>query len=574
MGAILCAEGATFRVWAPHADAVAVKGSFNGWQRASLTHEADGYWATHVPGVKAGDEYKFCLRTGEDWLDRNDPYARDLTHSAGNSRVYDPQAFDWGDDAFQMPSFNEVVLYEMHVGTFAPATGTFHEAAERLDYLRDLGVNAVELMPVAEFAGDTSWGYNPAYPFAVEQAYGGPDALKAFVRAAHARGIGVILDVVYNHLGPSDLDLWQFDGWQEHGRGGIYFYNDDRARTPWGDTRPDYGRAEVRRYLLDNVATWLGEFRIDGLRLDMTPHIYTSDAGPLEEGWTMMQAITHYARTEHPGTLIIAEDLHNNPAITATTDDGGAGFHAQWDARFVHPVRAALVASVDESRDLAAVVAAVRHRFGPDPFSRVIYTESHDEVANGQARVPEEVWPGNAASKVSQQRAALGAVLVLTSPGIPMLFQGQEFLADRYFQDTEPLDWGRLAAFEGIHTLFRDLIALRRNLGGLTAGLTGANVELLQQDEENKVLAYHRWLHGGVGDDVVVVVNLASTPHEAYTLRLPHAGNWQLVFNSTWAGYSDAFAPFAVQDVAAAPGAPPTATLALPGYTALVFARR
>ena len=143
----------------------------------------------------------------------------------------------------------------------------------RLGHLRDLGVNAIEIMPVGEFAGERSWGYNPAQIFSVETVYGGPLAFKQFVKRAHQEGIAVILDVVYNHLGPSDLDLWQFDGWSENNRGGIYFYNDDRANTPWGQTRPDYGRGEVRQYLLDNALMWLEEYHVDGLRFDCTEFI-------------------------------------------------------------------------------------------------------------------------------------------------------------------------------------------------------------------------------------------------------------------------------------------------------------
>ena len=150
------------------------------------------------------------------------------------------------------------MIYELHIGTFnddkeTDTPGTFARAIEQFDHLKRLGVNVIQVMPTAEFAGDFSWGYNPAHIFAVETAYGGPRAFKDFVQAAHAAGIGVILDVVYNHFGPSDLDLWQFDGWSENDGGGIYFYNDWRRATPWGDTRPDYGRGEVRQYIRDNA---------------------------------------------------------------------------------------------------------------------------------------------------------------------------------------------------------------------------------------------------------------------------------------------------------------------------------
>ena len=206
-------------------------------------------------------------------LSRIDPYARQVTNSVGNGVVYDPAAFDWGDDAFEMPARDDLVIYELHVGTFSAKDdrrGTFDTARRRLGYLRELGVSAVQVMPPFEFAGDISWGYNPAHLFAIESSYGGPDAFKRFIRDAHAHGIAVIVDVVYNHLGPSDLDLWRFDGWSEGDGGGIYLYNDERAMTPWGATRPDYGRGEVRTFLRDSAMTWLEEFRCDGLRFDST----------------------------------------------------------------------------------------------------------------------------------------------------------------------------------------------------------------------------------------------------------------------------------------------------------------
>ncbi len=196
-------------------------------------------------------------------------------------------------------------------------------SASRLHYLRELGVGAIQLMPPFEFAGDRSWGYNPAFPYAVESTYGGPDELKSLVRAAHEEGIAVVLDVVYNHLGPSDLDLWQFDGWSQDDKGGIYFYQDARSSTPWGETRPDYGRADVREFLRDNVLQWLDEFRVDGLRWDATAYISSITGGGhaaadvIEDGWDLMAAITAEMAERYPDRLLIAEDLKGDPAVTA-----------------------------------------------------------------------------------------------------------------------------------------------------------------------------------------------------------------------------------------------------------------
>ena len=321
---------------------------------------------------------------------------------------------------------------------------------EKLDHLVRLGVNAVQIMPLMEFAGDLSWGYNPAHIFAVESTYGGPDAFKTFVREAHKRGIAVILDVVYNHFGPSDLDLWRFDGWSENDKGGIYFYNDDRCQTPWGDTRPDYGREEVRRFIHDNAMSWLNDYHLDGLRFDMTPYIRSvhGSGHDLPEGWDLMRWINLSLREQFPERISIAEDMQQDPRISAVGDDGAA-FHAQWDGAFVHPVRQVVIAADDDDRSIQALCAALEARYNDDAFQRVVYTESHDEVANGRARVPYEVDPEDPTGWYAQKRSTLGAALVFTAPGIPMIFQGQEFLQGEWFRDDVPLDWDQNTDFGG-----------------------------------------------------------------------------------------------------------------------------
>ena len=215
MGAIVHDAGVAFRVWAPNAEAVFLAGTFNDWSEdtTAMAPEDGGMWYADVAAAKPGDEYRFLIRNGETVLSRIDPYARAVTTSVGNGIVVDP-THDWHGGGFEARSWNELVIYEMHIGTFhrpdEDTAGTFADAIEKLGHLKRLGVNAVQIMPAMEFAGDVSWGYNPAHIFAVESAYGGPEGFKAFIEAAHRSGIAVILDVVYNHFGPSDLDLWQF----------------------------------------------------------------------------------------------------------------------------------------------------------------------------------------------------------------------------------------------------------------------------------------------------------------------------------------------------------------------------
>lgn len=562
MGAIPHTGGTSFRVWAPHAEAVFVTGTFDDWARDHVALRPDGdgtggTWSADVAGVEPGAEYKFTIRTARGDLLRMDPYARHVTSSVGNAIVYDPTAFDWGDDAFRMPTWNDLVIYEMHIGTFAASAdlrGTFDAARRRLDYLERLGVSAVQVMPPFEFAGDISWGYNPAHLFAIESGYGGPDAFKRFVRDAHAHGIAVIVDVVYNHLGPSDLDLWRFDGWAQGDDGGIYFYNDHRAVTPWGRTRPDYGRGEVRTFLRDSAMTWLEEFRCDGLRFDATVYIRSVDgtgdpAAALPDGWSFMAWINDEIRARQPWKITIAEDLRDAPAVVAPTADGGAGFSAQWDAGFIYRVRPALVAPDDASRDMDAVVTAILGKGRGAPLSRVIYTESHDEVANGQTRVPEAITPGDAGSWWAKKRATLGSALVLTSPGIPMLFQGQELLEGGWFDDKEAFDWEKASSNKGILRLHRDLIALRRARDGATRGLRGANVAIIRADAEAKLLVMHRWMDGGPHDDTVVVANLADRTIEDLRIGFPAPGRWKVRLNSDSAVYAPDFGGHEANDL-------------------------
>jgi len=376
--------GFAFRVWAPNASDVSVVGDFNGWDwsKNAMAKDHHGCWFADVPEAQFGHEYRFEISNGSERFVRVDPYAKAVVNSVGNGIISDLR-FDWGDDKYSLPPRNELIIYEMHIGTFhakqAGTPATFDDAIEKLDHLADLGINVVEIMPCAEFAGDLSWEYNPAHPFAVEEVYGGPVGLKRFVRACHLRGIGVILDVVYNHFGPSDLSLWRFDGWSENGKG-----------------------------------------------------------------------------------RVTTEVNASNPT----------GWHAK-------------------------------------------------------------------------KRSALATAIAITSPGVPMLFQGQEMLEDEWFRDTDPIDWSLATEFAGVVKMYRDLIRLRRNIEGLSKGLTGSGFGVLCQNEEQRIVAMHRWFNGGISDDVVVVINLSTNSFDAVEIPLPRAGSWQLRFNSDWKGYSEDFGDYA-----------------------------
>ena len=578
--------GVTFRTWAPNATAVSVGGTFNGWSASShpLSSEGNGWWSRDVALIQAGVQYKFAIKRGTTTYWKNDARARNLTNSIGNSVVYNPNAYNWQTNNFQMPAWTKIVAYEMHIGTFnvpagAALPGTFATATAKLDHLQALGVNTLALMPVSEFAGDISWGYNPAHPYSVESSYGGPDALKAFVDAAHQRGIAVMGDVVYNHFGPSDLDLWQYDGWStSSSTGGIFFYEDANANTPWG-ARPNYGRGEVRTYLKENTMMWLNEFRLDGLRFDGTKFMRLRDyAGPeIPDGWSMLQWCNDSADAQFPGKLMVAEDLGDNEWITKTTGAGGAGFDSQWDGSFAFPVRSAIEAASDSSRDMFAVRDAINKNFNGSMQQRIIYTENHDEVANGRSRVPETIWPGNAGSWYSRKRSTLGAALVMTAPGIPMIFQGQEFLEDGYFAAEDRLDWNKATTYGKVTDMYRSLIRLRRNLDGTSGGLSGPNTNVFHLNNNAKVLAFHRWQNGGAGDDVVVLTNFSNVSYPNYRIGLPRGGLWKVRFNSDSTAYSNDYGNYATADVTADnsgyDGLPFSGNFRFGPYTSVIFSQ-
>ncbi len=585
MGPIVLEKGVAFRVWAPNADRVSVIGNFNDWNASAnpMAAEEHGCWLAVIEGVKPGDEYKYEITCGKKTFQRIDPRAREVTNSVGNGIVHDP-IFDWQGDDFQMPPWNEMVIYETHIGTFfrtdESSVGTFDDFKARFDHLRQLGVNALQIMPATEFAGDFSWGYNPAHPYAIESAYGGPIAFKRFVRDAHKAGFAIILDVVYNHFGPSDLDLWQFDGWSENEKGGIYFYNDHRSQTPWGDTRPDYGRGEVRAYIRDNAMMWLKDFHVDGLRYDMTLYIRSIDASgtqAIPEGWGLTQWINREIHSYKSSAITIAEDLQNNHYLTKSDIEGGAGFDSQWDARFVHPIREVITQPNDSSRDMNKVRDALCHCYNCNAFQRVVYTESHDEVANGKSRVPSEVDGENPDNWYAQKRATLGLALTLTAPGIPMIFQGQEFLEDGWFQDADELDWNKAEEHAGIVKLTSRLIQLRLNKDGNTKGLTGQHIDVHHVNHEGKVVSFKRWSGGGVRDECVVIVNFANQHYDQYEIGLPTSGQWKRRFSSDRKSYSEDFGGEASGDIESIDqpydGQSHRGGVQLPPYTVLIYSQ-
>jgi 1,4-alpha-glucan branching enzyme len=573
MGSIPFADalvtGVTFRVWAPNATSVAVPGSFNGWNTTAnfLVKEGSSeIWSGDIAAARAGDQYKYHIN-GSVW--KRDPRGRKVVHSADNTIIYDPSAFDWAGDTRLAVNQSNLVIYEMHVGAFhdpTPASGgpgKFADAIAKLDHLADLGVNAVELMPLMEFAGDYSWGYNPADQYAVENiGYGGPDGLKSFVKAAHQRGIRVLLDVVHNHYGPSDLDLWGFDNGTTPG---IYFYSAANiCCTPWGQ-RPRYSSDGVRSFIIDSFKLWMDEYHIDGFRWDAVGGMRYYDPGHVNipEADSLIQYINNTEiRANRPGVLSIAED-----------EAAGQGFHGEWDRGFGDLLIQQMVEGTDANRDMNALWNGMNG----SGFFRVAYCETHDLTGAlngaGNKRLPSRIQPADPDGYYARKRSMLAAAVIMTMPATPMLFMGQEMLEDEQFADDNPLDWTHAATYADVVRFHRDLIRLRRNLDGVSPGLTGPNVtsHVVRNDAPWKLLAFHRW-GAGADDQVMVVMNFTANNIPAYAFGgWPANGNWYVNFNSDWTTYGADFGNNGSSVVTVSGG---SGTVAIGPYSVLILSRQ
>jgi malto-oligosyltrehalose trehalohydrolase len=445
-----------FRVWAPAADSVEVVVDGG---RYTMAPQDDDWWAAHVPGAGHGASYSFRLDGGDLLADPRSSWQPE--GARGPSQRYDHGRFAWTDVGWRGVPLPGAVIYELHVGTFTPA-GTFDAAIERLDHLVELGVDAVELMPVAAFPGRHGWGYDGIGLWAVHEPYGGPDGLKRLVDACHARGLGVVLDVVYNHVGIGNR-LGDF---------GPYFT--DAHTTPWGPAvnLDQPGSDEVRAFVIGNALMWLRDYHIDGLRLDAVHAFADHRALPLlEELAAEVDALAGQLGRE---LVLIAESDLNDPRLVTAREAGGTGLAAQWSDDFHHALHTALTgerqgyyADFGSLEVLAQTLTRVFRHDGSwssfrgrshgrpvdttrTPAHRFLgYLQDHDQIGN--RAVGDRI-----ADLVPDGLLRVGAGLVLTAPFTPMLFMGEEWGADtpwQYFTDHEE-DWLASAVREGRRSEF------------------------------------------------------------------------------------------------------------------------
>lgn len=542
MGATVQGQGAarfvTFRVWAPNAAGVAVSGDFNGWKEEPLRKELNrpGHWMLDSRRARPGDAYRYVI----DGLQRRDPRARAVNMEENKAFIVDPREFNWSAaDGWKMPPKEDLVMYEMHLGTFAsgiPGNGSpFEQAAKRLPYLKALGINCIQLMPVNEFPGERSWGYNPGDLFATESSYGGAGGFKNFIRACHTNGIAVLLDIVHNHYGPDNIAVWQFDRSGPAADGGLYFYTDEeRATTEWGP-RPDFSKPEVRAFIIDSVRMFVTEYRLDGFRWDSVHNIrYTLNGQRSNaDGDRLLSEANDWMRKARPEALRIAEDH--------AFDGGGVGFDAQWNSSF-QATLSAIVRGPDAQRNLDLFAAELERL---DGFNWVNFAECHDSAGdlNQHHRLPAYIDPATPDSPRAQALALLAGGIVMTAPGFPMMLQGFEMHDTEDFSDNTPVPWARAQnTHSGLVRANADLIHLRRNTKGFTPGLKGENLDMLQCDNEAKVIAYARLAQNAPKDRAsVVVANFSGKPLKQFGVRFPGSGAWFCHYNSGLAAYSKEF---------------------------------
>jgi len=448
LGANVVEDGVRFRVWAPNARRVEVEIERpSGPGRHALTAEADGYHAGTIRGARAGDRYRYALDGGQGFPD---PASRSQPGGPhGASEVVDPRHFQWSDHAWRGLGPDGLAIYELHVGTFTPE-GTFDAAIERLPDLKELGITAIELMPVAEFPGRRNWGYDGVDLYAPSSAYGGPEGLRRLVDAAHAIGLGVLLDVVYNHFGPDGnyLRVYATD------------YFTGRHTTPWGDAiNYDAPQSEhVRHFVLENVRYWLEEYHLDGFRLDATHAIV--DTSPRH----LLAEIAHVVHgLDGRRAMVIAEDHRNLVQQIRPPEQGGLGLDGVWADDFHHALRTYLTGEREayyanytgRLEDVATTIEGgflfqgqTRPATGElrgtkvtdEPARAFVYcSENHDQVGN-------RALGERLAHLIDRERYLVASAVLLFVPETVLLFQGQEFAASspfQFFTDHNP-ELGRL----------------------------------------------------------------------------------------------------------------------------------
>jgi 1,4-alpha-glucan branching enzyme len=579
MGGNLVDGGATFRVWAPRAQEVFVCGDFNDWVRdesSRLTNNG-GRWAGFVPNAKEGQRYRFYVVGAGSGGFKRDPYARDLTNVWPNPDciLRSAASFPWQDWGWRTPDFRDLVVYQLHVGTwYGPSresrVAKFLDVLDRVEYLTDLGFNAIEPLPIVEYSTPRSLGYNGSDLFSPEMDYEvgddeidtylplvnrllvqkgksplsrdvlavGINQLKVLVDICHHYGIAVIFDVVYNHasgdIKGQDESIYFFDrAAGTDPNDSLYFTREDHTGPVFA-----FWNQDVRQFLIDNARFFIDEYHVDGFRYDQVTVIDRQNAG---SGWQFCQSLNRTLNALDPSAINIAEYWGPEPAAVRPAANGGAGFHANWHDGLRRTVRGVLEQAAGGAfvpLSWQGVVDQLRAGGFPDAWRAVQYVESHDEVYRDRGlRVPSlAVGGGNTRTWYATSRARVALGIIMCAPGIPMVFMGQEFYEDKRWADDPPNHKGALIDWDGLshdktmidfHRFTRELVWLRRR----HPALRGEGIRTISMENGPRVLVFQRWVEG-VGRDVVAVVSLNEATQYNYRIPLPVGGRWYEVFNS------------------------------------------
>ncbi len=541
-------EGTAFAVWAPNAHAVRVVGDFNHWQGSTHAMRSlgeSGVWEIFVPGVGAGTRYKFELLGGDGhWRQKADPLAKGTEVPPATASVVVESVFSWGDDAWLEqrratdPHAGPMSIYEVHLGSWRQGLSYRELAAQLTEYVLELGFTHVELLPVSEHPFGGSWGYQVSSYYAPTSRFGHPDDFRYLVDTLHRAGIGVLLDWVPAHFPKDEWALARFDGTP------LYEHPDpQRGEQPdWGTYVFNFGRNEVRNFLVANATYWLEEFHADGLRVDAVASMlyldYSREPGQWRpnahggrenlEAIAFLQETNATAYRRNPGTMMIAEESTAWPGVTSPTDGGGLGFGLKWNMGWMN----------DTLRYLAEQPINRRYHHHEATFSLVyafsehfVLPLSHDEVVHVKGsimrKMPGDDW---------QQRAGVRTLLAYqwSHPGKQLLFMGSEFAQGTEWAESRSLDWYLLdhPSHRGVQHAVRDLNTFYREHSALWAlDHSPQGFEWIDaNDADRNVLAYlRRDDRGGV---VAVVINFSGVPHESYRLALPQGGTWVEALNT------------------------------------------
>lgn len=545
-------SGVRFAVWAPGAIGVAVIGDFCGWNPNQYPMRAlgsSGIWELFIPGLSAGQVYKYAIQTQEGYcLEKADPLARLAeTPPATGSIVVAESDYSWQDDVWLQKRAaanyrqEPMSVYEVHLGSWKQGYNYSQLANELVDYVASMGYTHVEFLPVAEHPFGGSWGYQVSGYYAPTSRWGTPDQLRELVDAFHQRGIGVIMDWVPAHFPKDDFALGRFDGTA------VYEHPDSRRgeQLDWGTYVFNFGRPEVRNFLVANALYWIEEFHIDALRVDAVASMlyldYSREEGQWEpnqyggrENLEAMQFLQEMNATVHktfPGVLTIAEESTSWPGVTADTTQGGLGFSLKWNMGWMN----------DTLRFFQEDPVNRKWHHNEITFSMVYaYSEkyclpiSHDEVVHGKGTLWTRM-PGDAWNKAAGVRTLLA--YMWAHPGKQLLFQGQDFAQPNEWSENESIAWGALDGWEGeyhrgIHALTRQLNEHYLQLPALfTQDDDPAGFEWNKSDDADRnILAFTRI--GNDGSRLLCLLNLGGMSQTEYTLGVSGAGSWKLLVNT------------------------------------------